>query len=177
MAEQGRQGSGDGLAAGEREQLVHALETRFAPHLAAAAATVREAERALDEAQQRLEEARTADDGYTTDLLVFVRESVNEEVEALDRKTNAKKVRASYRFLLDRAVELAAAEVQRFHDDQAAAQHEREHGVEASEAAVQRATDALEAARLAHERAAAAEQSARQGLTLMVEKLTTPTDG
>lgn len=179
MAEE-RQSSGgsgsDGLTAGEEEKLVYALESRFAPHLEAAASTVREAERELEAARERLEQARTAaeDQGYTPDLLVFMRESVKEEVEALGRKTNAKKIRSSYRFLLDRAVELGAGEVQRFRDDQAAAQREREHGLEACEAAVERAADALHEARATQDRVTAAERSARLGLRLMVEKLTAP---
>lgn len=179
MSDQSRPGGAgappaDGLAAGEQEQLVYALDTRFAPHLEAAAATVREAERLLTEATDRLAHAEreAAAARYTSDPLVFMRQSVEEEVEALARKTTAKKVRTSYRFLLDRAVELAAGEVQRFHDDQEAARQEREEGIEACREAQRRAGEALEAARTMQERVRSAEQSAREGLSVMVEKLT-----
>jgi len=166
--------AGEGLAAGEKEQLVYALEARFAAHLEVAAAVVREAERGLAEAQEQLEQAEraVADTRYTSDPLVFMRASVNEEVEGLERKTTPKKLRTSYRFLLDRAVELAAGEIKRFHDDQDAARLERERGVEASQAALLRATESLETARIMQGRVIAAERSARQGLGLLVEKLT-----
>lgn len=164
----------DALAAGEREQLVHALDTRFAPHREAAAEAVRGAERALTEAQERLERAELAAAGvpYRSDARVFMRESVKEEVEALARKTAPKKARSSYRFLLDRAVELAAAEVQGYHDDQTHAQGEREAGVEACRAAVERATAALADAQQTVAQVRAAEDAARAGLGLLVETLT-----
>lgn len=180
MSEQNRTGderagraAGEGLAAGEKEQLAYALETRFAPHLEAAAAAVREAERALEEAHERLEQAQDAIDNesYTSDPLVFMRASVDEEVEGMERKTTAKKLRTSYRFLLDRAVELAGAELQRYRDDLAADQREREEGLEASRAAVAMAETVLEEAREMQERVLAAERSARLGLALLVEKL------
>ncbi|MCA1783370.1 MAG: hypothetical protein LC679_14710 [Intrasporangiaceae bacterium] len=166
--------TGEGLAAGEKEQLVYALEARFTTHREAAAAVVREAERDLAEAQEQLEQAEraAADTRYVSDPLVFMRASVNEEVEGLERKTTPKKLRASYRFLLDRAIELAAGEIQRFRDDQDAARRDRERGVEASQAAVLRATETLEEARTMQGRVIAAERSARQGLGMMVEKLT-----
>lgn len=180
MAGPDRQGSsGDepvaaGLDAGEAERLTHALETRFADHLEAATAVVRQAERKLADAQEQLARAQehAAHTPYQSDPLVFMRESVSEEVEALARKSTEKKIRASYRFLLDRAVELAAAEVQGFHDDQAAAQRERDGGVEACRAAEVQATETLEAARAMRERVRSAERSARQGLAELVEKLT-----
>lgn len=175
MAEQDRTSAGgEGLAAGEAEQLVYALETRFATPLEAAAAAVREAERELAEAHEHLARAQQAatDERYTSDPLVFMRASVTEEVEALERKTNPKKLRTSYRFLLDRAVELAAGEVQGLHDDLAAAQRERESGLEASVAAQRRAVEKLEAAQVMHERVLAAQRSARQGLSLLIDKLT-----
>ena len=180
MAEQNRAGgdaggrqAGDGLATGEKEQLAYALETRFAPHLEAAAAAVRDAERALADAEEQLAQAESAaaQERYASDPLVFMRASVAEEVEGLERKTTPKKLRTSYRFLLDRAVELAGAEIQRFHDDVEAARVEREGGVEASRAAVTRANETLEAARVMQDRVVAAEQSARQGLGLLVGKL------
>lgn len=164
----------DGLAAGEREQLVHALETRFAPHHEGAAAAVRGAERELAEAHERLERAElaAAAAAYRSDARVFMRESVKEEVEALARKSAPKKVRASYRFLLDRAVELAAAEVQGFHDDQATAEDQRENGVDACRQAVERATTALATAQEVVQRVRAADEAAREGLGLLVETLT-----
>ena len=117
-------------------------------------------------------EQAAASERYTSDPLVFMRASVSEEVEGLERKTTPKKLRTSYRFLLDRAVELAGAEIQRHHDDLGAEQRERESGLEACRAAVTRAEESLEAARAMQERVVFAEQSARQGLRLLVEKLT-----
>jgi hypothetical protein len=180
MAEPDRHGSsGDeplvtGLDAGEAERLTYGLETRFADHLEAAAVVVRQAERELADAQARLARAQEqeAHTPYQSDPLVFMRESVSEEVEALARKSTEKKIRASYRFLLDRAVELAAAEVQGFRDDQTAAQRERDDGVEACRVAEERATETLEAARAMQERVRSAERCARQGLATLVEKLT-----
>lgn len=171
--EAGGRAAGEGLASGEKEQLAYALETRFAPHLEAAAAAVREAERALATAQERLEqvEREAADERYTSDPLVFMRASVTEEVEGMERKTTPKKLRASYRFLLDRAAELAGAEIQRHRDDLDAARQEREGGVEACRAAVVRAEDSVQESRAVQERVEFAEQSARRGLNLLVEKL------
>lgn len=182
MAEQDRSGgapdrpSGDGLADGEQEQLVYALETRFATHRTEAEAAVRAAERDLTEARERLEvaEQAAATQRYRSDPLVFMRDGLDEEVQGLERKGNPKKVRTSYRFLLDRAVELAAGEVRGYQDDQAAAQREREHGVDASRVAVQVATEALADARLMQDRVRAAERAARQGLDVLVQKLTAP---
>lgn len=162
-----------GLAPGESEQLVYVLETRFAPHLEAATAAVREAERALGEASQRLASAEhsAASAAYTSDPLPFMREGVAEEVEGLERKTTEKKVRTSYRFLVDRSVELAAAELRRFEEDEAAAEQERREGVEACRAAVARAEESLAAARQMQERVQDAERSARQGLEVLLDKL------
>lgn len=174
MTEQSRVGAaGEGLAPGEKDQLVYALETRFAPHLEGAAAAVREAERGLAEAQERLAQAEHAasSERYTSDPLVFMRASVTEEVEGMERKTTPKKLRTSYRFLLDRAVELGGAEVQRHHDDLAAAHREREDGIEACRAAVARAVSTLAEARAMQERVVFAERSARRGLGVLVEKL------
>ena len=170
----GDSGSADGLSTADRAQLTHALETRFAAPAEAAAAVLRQAERDLAEARDRLAEAEGAAESqpYSSDPLVFMRASVEEEVEALTRKTNPKKIRSSYRFLLDRAVELASGEVEGFQRDQQAAAHEREHGVDACRAAVHRAAAALEAAQATRERVLAAEQSARHGLAIMIEKLT-----
>lgn len=175
LAEQDRQ-SVPGLDTAERDRVVTALETRFAPHLDAAAAAVREAERELAEARERLAKAEeaAATGEYRSDPLVFMRETLSEDVDALERRTNPKKVRAAFRFLLDRAVDLAAGEVQGFHDDQAAAEHERLHGVEACRLAVQRAAAALEEARAMAERVRSAERAARRGLDVMLDKLAAP---
>lgn len=176
MTEQSRTGaSAEGLAPGEKEQLLYALETRFAPHLESAAAVVRDAERELAEAQARLEQAEHAatHEPYASDPLVFMRASVSEEVEGMERKTTPKKLRTSYRFLLDRAVELAGAEIQRRHDDVAAARREREGGLQACRVAVAEAEQSLEEARAMQARVVGAEQSARRGLGLLVEKLGT----
>ncbi|MGO0576043.1 hypothetical protein [Ornithinimicrobium panacihumi] len=167
------QTAGLGLAPGEREQLVYALENRFAPHLEAAAAAVREAEQSVDKARAALAEAerRAGSAAYTSDPRVFMRQGVAEEVDGLERKTNEKRLRVGYRFLLDRAVDLAGAEVTGFHDDLAAAERERTAGVEACREAEERAVRDLAAARAMQERVEAAERSARQGLALLVDKL------
>ena len=117
----------------ERERLAFALSQRFAPHVEAAATAVREAEQSLAQAREHLSRAREAEagQGYRSDRLVFMRAAVNDEVEGLARKTTPKKVRVAYRYLLDRAVELAAGEVQEYTSDQDSAQHAREHSVEA----------------------------------------------
>lgn len=163
----------DRLADGELQQLAYGIETRFAPHVEAAASAVRAAERDLAEARERLERAVAAAEQqrYRSDPLVFMRELLDEEVDGLERKTNPKKLRTSFRFLLDRAVELAAGEVQGYQDDREAERREREEGVEARREAERRASEALEAALAMQERVRAAEQSARRGLTVLEEKL------
>ncbi|WP_022921304.1 hypothetical protein [Ornithinimicrobium pekingense] len=178
MAEQDRPGAGrtstaDALSPGEPEELLYALGTRLAPHREAATTALRDAEREVAQAQEQLARAEraAAERGYTSDPLPFMRDSVREEVEALGRKTTPKKVRTSYRFLLDRAVELAAAEVQGFHDDRAAEREQHESGVDACRESLRRATAALEAARAMHDRVREAEASARRGLDEMVAKL------
>ncbi|WP_131106260.1 hypothetical protein [Ornithinimicrobium sufpigmenti] len=165
--------AGEGLAPGEQEQLVYALEARFAAHRDAAAAAVREAERELTEAQDRLARAEeaAASERYTSTPLPFMRQTLDEEVDGLERKTTPKKVRAAYRFLLDRAAELAAAEVQGFQQDQADLARDRADGVAACREAVDRATATLAATREMASRVRAAEQAARRGLDLMVAKL------
>lgn len=162
-----------GIGRGEREQLVYQLETRMAAHRDAATAAVREAESSLSEARERLAQAEEAAlrEKYVSDPLPFMRQSVAEEVETLERVSNEKRVRASYRFLLDRAVELAGAEVQGFHDEGVAEQRERHEGLEACRAAEQRAVLTLEAARQMQQRVQAAEDAARRGLATMVDKL------
>ena len=169
----------DGLDPGEREQLVYALETRFADHLEAAASAVRQAEGRLEQAQEQLQSAveEEASRAYRSNSLVFMRDAMDEEVDGLSRKTNPKKVRASYRFLLDRAVELAAGEVQGYHDDLEAERREREQGVVACREAEARATAALEAARVMQARVRKAEALARQGLEALADKLESPSSG
>lgn len=164
----------DRLADGELQQLAYGIEVRFAPHLEAAASAVRSAERELAEARERLERAVAAaeQERYRSDPLVFMRELLDEEVEALERKTNPKKLRASFRFLLDRAVELAAGEVQGLRDDREAERREREDGVEACREAERRASETLEATLAMQERVRAAERSARRGLALLEDKFT-----
>lgn len=166
-----------GLAAGEREQLVYTLETRFAPALEAAAAAVRDAERALAEARERLARAELPTQlPYASDPLIFMRHSVEEEIDGLERKTTEKKVRASYRFLLDRAVELAGAEVTGFHDSQAGLARERTEGLQACRDDERRAREAVAAAREMRGRVEAAERFARRGLQTMVDKLASAPD-
>lgn len=166
----------DRLDPDERAQLVYALEGRFTPHLAAAASAVREAERELAEVREQLAQAIEEEERarYRSDPLVFMRAGVEEEVEGLTRKTTPKKVRTSYRYLLDRAVELAAGEVQGYHDDRDRERQQREQGVQASRDAEQRALAALEEAHAMQERVQAAEAAARRGLDVMAEKLEAP---
>ena len=162
----------------ERERLVYALGQRFAPHLEAAAAAVREAELTLSHARDQLSEAREAEARreYRSDRLVFMRASVNDEVDGLARKTTHKKVRLAYRYLLDRAVELATAEVEEYASDQRALQLARQHSVEACVRAEHEASDRLAAAQAMHDRVKDAENAARAGLAMMVEKLGTPSE-
>lgn len=169
----GQSVAGDPTASGEYERLAHTLAVRFEPHLAAAAAQVRSAEQDLAEARQRLQLARdhAASEHYRSDPLVFMRASVREEVEALDRKTTEKKVRAAFRYLVDRAVELADGEVQGFCADQAAAARERESGVTACEDAHREAEARLAAALQMQDRVLQAQQQAGAGLKLMMHKL------
>ncbi|MGD8148693.1 hypothetical protein [Ornithinimicrobium sp. Y1694] len=165
--------AGESLVAGEREQLIYTLENRFAPHLEAADAAVREAEQRLAEARDQLArlERERGEAPYVSDALPFMRQGVDEEVEGLERKTTGKKLRTSYRFLVDRTVELAAAEVQRFHEDRDAAEREREEGLAAREEAVRLAEQALAAAQAMQERVRGAERAAQRGVAVLVEKL------
>lgn len=153
-------------------RLVQAFDERFAPHLERASLAVRDAELALEKADEALVHAEevAASKPYVSDPVVFMRASLDDEVDGLRRKTTPKKVQAAYRYMLARAVELAAAEVQGYHDDQAALDHEREHGVEACRDALRLATQRLDAARDMQQRVLAAERTARAGLTAMVEK-------
>lgn len=153
-------------------RLVQTFDERFAPHLERASLAVRDAELALEKAHEALVQAEqaAASKPYVSDPLVFMRASLDDEVDGLRRKTTPKKVQAAYRYMLARAVELAAAEVQGYHDDQAALDHERQHGVEACRAAHRSAAERVAAARDMYQRVLAAEQTARAGLTAMVEK-------
>lgn len=153
-------------------RLVQAFNERFAAHLDSAAAAVREAEHALSAAQDDLARAQHSADNrpYVSDPLVFMRASLDDEVDGLRRKTTPKKVQAAYRYMLARAVELAAGEVQGYRDDQTALEHERERGVDACRQAERAAAERLDAARQMHERVLAAERTARAGLAAMVEK-------
>jgi len=171
------QSPGPGESA-ELDRLAHALSLRFEPHVQAAAAAVRAAEQDLAEASERLEQARqeAAEARYRSDPLVFMRASVKDEVEALGRKTTEKKARAAYRYLVDRAVELAEGEVRGFATDQAAADRERQEGVDARVQAERDAHTKLEAAREMQGRVLAAEQWANEGLGLMVQKLAAHAD-
>ncbi|MGB9373805.1 MAG: hypothetical protein WCA82_06575, partial [Jiangellales bacterium] len=128
-------------------RLVQAFNERFAPHLDSAAAAVREAEQSLATAQDDLTRARHAAENrpYVSDPLVFMRASLDDEVDGLRRKTTPKKVQAAYRYMLARAVELAVGEVQGYRDDQAALDHQREHGVDACQQAERAAAERLDA--------------------------------
>ena len=165
--------AGGQLEPGEQGQLAYALNVRLAPHLQAAAAAVRQAEHDLADAGEALARARQAveDEHYQSNRLVFMRASLQDELEALTRKTTPKKVRVGYRYLLDRAVELAEGEVEGYQSDLQALQRDREHGVEACLEAERQAGERLEAARLMQGRVHDAEQAALQGLAVMVEKL------
>lgn len=157
----------------ELDRLAHAVTDRFAPQLNAAAVAVREAEHRLADAREALVRAEhaAANASYQSDPLVFMRVTVVEELEALSRKTTPKKVRASYRYLLDRAVELADGEVAGYRRDLDAAQRERDAGVNACRQAEQAALTTLEAARVMQQRVQDAERAARDGLEMLREKL------
>ena len=153
-------------------RLTQALVERFAPHVEGAAAAVREAELALTAAQEELARARheAENQRYRSDPLVFMRSALPEEVAGLRRKTTPKKVQAAYRYMLARAVELAAGEVQGYHADQAAIDLDRTHGVDAGLHAEQAAAERLEAAREMQQRVREAVSQARAGLAAMIEK-------
>ncbi|MGV1009752.1 MAG: hypothetical protein ACOYBY_14235 [Dermatophilaceae bacterium] len=170
--------SGGKLEQGEQGQLTYALNTRFAPHLQAAAALVRQAERDLADAGEALSRARQAaeNEEYQSDRLVFMRASLKEELDALTRKTTPKKVRVGYRYLIDRAVELAEGEVAGYQSDLDEQQRAREQSVDACLEAQRQATERLEGARAMQERVHEAEQAAVRGLAVMVEKLASARD-
>lgn len=157
----------------EYDRLAHTLSLRFAPHLEAADALVRAAEQEVAVAREHLRRAgeEAARERYRSDPRVFMRESVKDEVEAVGRKTTPKKVRAAYRYLVDRALELAEGEVRGFDADQAAAERERTQGVQACLQAQRVAEARLAAAHEMRDQVELAERRAAEGLSLMVQKL------
>jgi hypothetical protein len=147
-----------------------ALEQRFAAHLDAAAAEVRAAEKAVEDAARALDRARNdaASQQYRSDRRVFMRASVEEELEALGRKTTEKKLRSGHRYLVARAVELAEAEVDGYRADRADETREQERGVLACEHALRQANAQLSGALAMQERVLAAYHTAEQGLVVML---------
>ncbi len=172
-------GDADLLAPGELDRLAATLAERFAPHVQAAAAAVREAEAELVEARAALARAEQAAAGrrYASDRLVFMRAGVRDEVEGLTRKTTPKKVRAAFRYLLARSVELAEGEVAGYRSDQAEALRDRLQGVEACREVEAVALSRVESAIAMQARVLAAEQAAREGLAVLAEKLDPATQG
>jgi hypothetical protein len=164
----------DRLTQPELDRLAQAVTDRFAAALQASAAAVREAEQDLGQAREALARAEqaAADSRYVSDPLVFMRVTVAEELEGLARKTTPKKVRASFRYLLARAAELAEGELKGYRTDLEAARRDRSQGVAACQQAVQAALVDLEAARAMHQRVAIAERAARDGLALLSQKMT-----
>ena len=163
----------DRIAQSEWDRLALAVTERFAPLLQAAATAVREAEHDLAEAREALARAEhaAANSRYVSDPLVFMRVTVREELDGLSRKTTPKKVRASFRYLLARAAELAEGELRGYRSDLEAARHDRAQGVDACRQAEQAALGDLEAARAMHQRVHDAERAARDGLAVLSEKM------
>lgn len=163
----------DRITQSEWDRLAMAVTDRFAQHLQAAAAAVREAERGVAEARDALAQAEqaAADTHYVSDPLVFMRAAVREDLDGLSRKTTPKKVRASFRLLLARTTELAEGELQGYRKDLEAARHDREQGVNACRQAEQAALGDLEAARAMHQRVHDAERAARDGLAVLSERV------
>ncbi|MDQ1247102.1 MAG: hypothetical protein QG597_1472 [Actinomycetota bacterium] len=163
----------DRISQPEFDRLAHAVTERFAPHLNAAEVAVRDAEKGLTEAQEALAAAEyaAANKSYRSDPLVFMRATVSEDLDALARKSTPKKVRASFRYLLDRATELAEGELAGHRNDLEAARQERIAGVGACRQAEQVAIDELEAARAMAQRVHDAERAALDGLELLREKM------
>lgn len=162
----------EGIDPVEWAQHAAALSARFSRHVEAAADAVRSAQQHLTRVRAELERAQdvAAHRRYTSDRLVFMRASVHDELEALDRKTTPKKVRIAYRHLVARAVELAEGEVAGYHDDEASAAREREQSVDAWLAAEREARHRLEAATAMQARVVDAERAARRGLSIMLAK-------
>ena len=163
----------DRIAQAEWDRLARGVTDRFAAHLQAAAAAVREAEHDLAEARAALARAEqaAANTRYVSDPLVFMRVTVREELDGLSRKTSPKKVRAGFRYLLARAAELAEREVAGYRNDLDSARRDREQGVDACRQAEQAALGDLEAARAMHQRVHDAEHAARDGLAVLSEKV------
>lgn len=164
----------DRLTPQELDRLALTVTDRFAPHLDAAAAVVREAERALADAQDELARAEqaAASTAYQSDPLVFMRAAVTDDLDGLERKSTPKKVRASFRYLLTRAAELAEGEVSGYRRDLDAARAARVGGVDACRAKVMVAQEELAAAHAMQERVQEAERAARAGLDLLRAKMT-----
>ncbi len=157
----------------EVDRLAQAVTDRFAAYLEAADSAVREAEHDLARAREALARAEeaAANTRYVSDPLVFMRVTVREELDALSRKTTPKKLRASYRYLLARAAELAAGELHGYRNDLESARRDREQGVESCKQAEQEALRDLEGARAMNQRVRDAERAARDGLAVLVEKM------
>ena len=163
----------DRIAQAEWDRLALAVTDRFAAHLHAAAAAVREAEHDLAEARAALARAEqeAANTRYVSDPLVFMRVTVREELDGLSRKTTPKKARASFRYLLARAAELAEGELAGYRNDLESARRDRAQGVDACRQAEQVALGDLEAARAMHQRVQDAERAACDGLAVLSEKI------
>ena len=163
----------DRINQAELDRLAHTVADRFARHLNAAAAAVREAEQGLADAREALAQAEdaAANAKYHSDPLVFMRVTVSEELDGLARKTTPKKVRASFRYLLDRAVELAEGELAGYRNDIDDARRERTHGVAACKQAEQVALGELEDAQAMTQRVQDAERAARDSLELLRGKM------
>lgn len=161
----------DRISQPELARLAQAAADRFAPHLRSAEDAVRASEQSLADARAALARAEhtAANKRYQSDPLVFMRVTVSEELDALARKTTPKKIRANFRYLLERAVELAEGEVAGYRTDLEAARRERDHGVESCRQAEQAAQVELEAARAMQQRVCDAERAAREGLALLRE--------
>jgi hypothetical protein len=163
----------DRIGQPELDRFAHSVTDRFSPQLHAAAAAVHEAELSLAGARAALARAEdaAANARYHSDPLVFMRVTVGEELEGLARKTTPKKVRASFRYLLDRAVELAEGELAGYRNDLEAARLDRDQGVDACRHAEQVALVELEAARAMQQLVHEAERAARDGLEVLREKM------
>jgi hypothetical protein len=163
----------DRLTQAEWDRLAQSVTDRFAGHLNAAAAAVRETEHHLAEAREALDRAEqaAANSHYVSDPLVFMRVTVREDLDGLSRKTTPKKVRASFRYLLARAGELAEGELKGFRNDLESARRDRAQGVEACRQAEQVAQEELDAARAMQQRVLEAERAARDGLEILREKM------
>ena len=163
----------DQITGPELDRMALSVAERFAPHVAAADVEVREAEHRLAEAREALvraeEEVENAH--YVSDPLVFMRVTVAEELEGLARKSKPKKVRANFRYLVARAVELAEGELAGYRKDMAAARRDRVHGVETCRQDEQVAVGELAEARAMQQRVRDAERAALDGIQVLREKI------